>query len=266
MLEGGLDTFQWYFDFFDKVRFEAQELCKDKTCCHNLIGGPPTLVDPGYHTVDDGKVLAAWIRMVMQVDRSHFKGITNGPLFYQPLVGLEQMVGSENPLANSINMFSCSASKNNISISHDGQLYTCNRLCRNAAMPESYWHKHAMQSNTTFDCKTDKDWLKRTWGSFSFHDNITARWEIERGQMITLAACGQIDSKYLNNEDEQKLLFYALIGLTCHIGAEEDYTQNPYLKPYSYYRYLGNGAVNALLDYYKLEVLRGNIRPWKIVI
>mgnify|MGYP007128543954 CR=1 FL=1 len=82
--------------------------------------------------------------------------------------------------------------------------------------------------------------------------------------MITLAAVGQIEPIYMHDEDAQKMLYFSLIGLMCHIGAEEDYTQNVYLLPFSYYRYLGNGALEELIKYYKLEVLRGNMRPWKI--
>ena len=265
MIEGGPATFQWYFDFFDSVATEGYELSKGKTCCRCFVGSPPTLVDPGYHTVDDGKVFAQWIHSLRFVDRSHFKTF-EGPLFVQAMNGIETILGSVNPLADSINAFSCSASKNNISIDHEGNLYTCNRLCRNAALSDEFRSKHSMQSNTTVGGMNDKTWLKHTWGSFSFHDNILSRWEIERGQMFTLAQCGQILPKYARDEDEQKMLFFALIGLTCHIGCEEDYTQNPFLKPYSYYRYLGNGALDELIEYYKLEVLRGNMRPWKIAM
>jgi hypothetical protein len=30
----------------------------------------PTLVDPGYYTIDDGKTFAKWISMLQYVDRS----------------------------------------------------------------------------------------------------------------------------------------------------------------------------------------------------
>ena len=265
MIEGGVEKFQWYYDFMNDVAEKAIDKCRGKSSINCLIGGPPTLVDPGYHTVEDGKTFAKWVSMLKYVDRSKCKGI-RGPLFIQPLLGAENIISSENPLVDSINCFSCSASKNNIAIDHNGVLYTCNRLCRNAAMPQEYQTKHSMQSNTTMGGVPDKKWLKRTWGSFSFHDNIKTRFQFAQAQMVTLAACGQIEEKYMHDEDAQKMLYYMLLGLMCHIGAEEDYTQNPYLMPFSYYRYLGNGAVEELLKYYKLEVLRGNTKPWKIVM
>lgn len=265
MIDGGIEKFQWYYDFINNVTEKALEKCKDKPSIICAIGGPPTLVDPGYHTVDDGKTLAKWVSMLQYVDRSKYKGLC-GPLFIQPLMGIESIIGSNNPLVDSINCYSCSASKNNISIDHNGVLYTCNRLCRNAAMPIEYQTKASMQSNTTMGNMPDKKWLKHTWGSFSFHDNIKARFLFAQAQMITLAAAGQIEPIYMHDEDAQKMLYFSLIGLMCHIGAEEDYTQNVYLLPFSYYRYLGNGALEELIKYYKLEVLRGNMRPWKIVM
>lgn len=264
LLAGGVEKMQWYYNFFDDVLGEALELIKGKSTVTCFISSPPTLVDPGYHTVQDGKDFAAWIHLLQFVDKTQFKHL-HGPLIWQPLSGVEAMLACPNPVAEGMHFASCSSSKNNISIDHNGNLYTCNRLCRNAAMPEDpYQIKHAMQSNTNFNIN-DKTWLKRTYGSFAFHDNLLSRWYIQQGEIITLAACGQIQEKYLHNEDEQKLLFMSLIGLSCHIGAEEDYTQNPFLFPYSYFRYLGNGAVDELLNYYKLEILRGEVQPWRIV-
>jgi hypothetical protein len=84
--------------------------------------------------------------------------------------------------------------------------------------------------------------------------------------MMILAKYGQILPKYFDNEDEQKMLFFFIQGFLCHIGGEEDYTQNPFLLPYSYFRYFGNGALDEFLNYYKLEVLRGNETPWNIAM
>ena len=52
----------------------------------------------------------------------------------------------------------------------------------------------------------------------------------------------------------------------CHIGAEEDYTQNPHLLPASYFRFFGNGAVEEMIRYYNIEIARKEIRPWNIVM
>lgn len=268
MLEGGVEKFQWYYDFMNRVAAEADELAKNKTCVLTQgMGSCPTLVDPGYHTVQDGKDLAAWIHTLQFVDRSKFDALNKrGPLFWQILTGMGHFLESKNPHVDSINLFSCSSSKCNITIDHEGNLYTCNRLCRNSALSDDFKTKHAMRSNTTVGAISDKEWMKRTYGSFAFHDNILSRFEIARTQMYTLARCGQIESRYATDYDEQLSLYLCLLGLMCHIGAEEDYTQNPFLMPFSYYRYLGNGAVHEMLEYYKLEVMRGNVQAWKIVM
>lgn len=264
MIEGGIEKFQWYYDFFDKVIEDALVAAGDKHTINIQVGSSPTLVDPGYHTVEDGKTFAKWVRMLPYVDRSHFKHYT-GPLFMQPLGGIENLITSYNPLADAVNVSSCSASKNNISIDHEGNFYTCNRLCRNAALGGEAIKKHAMQSNSSVGLP-DKKWLKHTYGSYSVHENILTRKHFIDSQIVTLAEVNQIDPKYVNDSDARLLLFFLTLGVSCHIGAEEDYTQNPFVMPFSYLRLFGNGALEAMLDYYKLEVLRGNMRPWKIVM
>jgi hypothetical protein len=48
-----------------------------------------------------------------------------------------------------------------------------------------------------------------------------------------------------------------ICGIYCHIGAEEDYTGNPFVPPASYFRLLGNGAQLALENYYRSERNKG---------
>lgn len=265
MNAGGVEKFQWYFDFINEVRETAEDLSKDKSTIDCFISLSPTLVDPGWHTVENGKTFAQWLHNLRYVDRSKYHNY-EGPLFGQGLSAIGDFLADKNPFAHSVDAYSCSASKNNMTIDYDGNLYTCNRLCRNAALGEPFSKKHAMQSNSTFGGVTEKEWVRRVWGSFSFHTNILSRWQMAQGEIMILAKYGQILPKYYDNEDEQKMLFYFIQGFLCHIGGEEDYTSNPFLLPYSYFRYLGNGALDEMIDYYKLEVSRGNIEPWKIVM
>lgn len=262
LVEGGQKEMQYYYQFMNDVGEACDEYAKNKRIT-NYCFSIPTLVDPGYHTVEDGKTLAAWIKLLQSVDRSTLNFMRGKPLFNQPLSGIQSILEADNILAQAPNFASCSSSKNNITIDHEGILYTCNRLCRNAAT--RVMDKGAMISNTNYKT-TDKKWLKRTYGSRSYHEAIVGRAGFARAQIMTLASLGQIDKKYLYDEDAQKLLYYASLGLMCHIGVEEDYSQSPFIPALSYWRYLGNGALDALIEYYKLEVARGNMKVWKIVM
>lgn len=54
------------------------------------------------------------------------------------------------------------------------------------------------------------------------------------------------------------------MGMMCHIGNEEDYTQIPSIIPTSILKLIGNGALDNLLDYYIILQQRGEINQWKI--
>jgi hypothetical protein len=137
MNEAGIEKFQWYFDFFNEIRETTLELSADNPNIFCEIGLSPTLVDPGWHTVENGKTFAKWLHNLQYVDRSKYKTYY-GLLFTQGASVVGEFLKDENPIAHSANSYSCSASKNNITIDHDGYIYTCNRLCRNAAMPEKF--------------------------------------------------------------------------------------------------------------------------------
>lgn len=267
MNQQGIECFNWYYQYFDKLQQEITEKNGDRQYITIFVNQVPTLVDPGFHTVDDGKTLAEWIHNLRYVDRNKIPTY-HGPLFFQIMSGILTVFSRKalqlNPVADEWNAFSCSASKNNITIDHNGVLYTCNRLCRNIAMPEEYHTKHAMRSNTNLKT-TDKRWLYKTWGAQAFHSDLLSRRYIFDQTVITMAACGQIDKVYFYNEQARTYLFFATIGLACHIGNEEDLTQNPSLIPTSTIRILGNGAVIECLKYYNLLQARGEMEPWRIV-
>lgn len=68
--------------------------------------------------------------------------------------------------------------------------------------------------------------------------------------ILMAARNNEIDKKYLYDTDARTLLFYSTLGLICHIGIEEDITNNCFIFPLSYVRLLGNGALDELLNYY----------------
>ena len=262
MNERGVECFNWYYQFFNDVQATAVRKIGNKNYIRVAMNGLPSLVDPGYHTIECGKTLAQWINHLQYVDRTKLPEYRGMPLFAQPMAGFESYWGIEdNPVAHEFNVFSCSASKNNITIDHEGTLYTCNRLCRNSALSDDFKYKHAMRAGTNLKT-SDKKWLHKTWGSQSFHNDIMSRRYIFDQLALTMAIAGQIDYKYAQDADARLLLFYCMTSCTCHIGAEEDYTQNPSLLPTSYFKLLGNGAIDELINYFKVEIARGEVKSF----
>lgn len=263
MNERGIEAFNWYYKFFNDLQLECDELGKGKKNLSLQIAGCPTLVDPGYYTKDDGITFAQWLNLLPKVDTTKLKAYAGRPLFGQLLTGPETFMQAEagNAIVNQENSYSCSASKNNITIDHEGNVYTCNRLCRNAALNDDMKTKHAMQSGCNMNT-SDKVWMKRTYGAMSFHADIMSRKYFFDQMAVTMAQAGQIDNKYAWSEDDRLMMFMMVCGLYCHIGVEEDYTSNPSIVPCSYLRLLGNGAQDAMLRYYKILVSRKEYRPW----
>ena len=259
MVEEGISKFQWYYDFMNEIHGKACDIANDNPtvkACH--IFGVPTLVDPGYYTVEDGKIFAQWLSMLKFVDRSKWhKESQHVPLFYQ---GLNIIVDNENlvnPIAQGYNVFSCSSGKYNYCVDYDCTIYTCNRLCRNAALTPDLKYKGSMLSNSNIDNPNGKKWLKRNYANQIFHEDIVARKNFMDAIAFAMIKAGQMDEIYLYDEEARLVMFYMMSALYCHIGAEEDYTGNPFIPPASYFRLLGNGAQQELENYFKIERARG---------
>lgn len=259
MVEGGIEKFQWYYDFMNEIHGRACDIVKDNPTidtCH--VFGIPTLVDPGYYTVEDGKIFAKWLSMLKEVDRSKWHPrCQHIPLFFQCLNTILEAGDIKNPIVDGYNCLSCSSGKYNYSIDFDGTIYTCNRLCRNAALNNNLKYKGAMLSNSSIDHPNEKKWLKRNYANQIFHDDIVSRKNFMDALVFMMAKAGQIKEEYIYNEDMRLVLFYMMCGIYCHIGAEEDYTSNPFIPPASYLRLLGNGAQQELEKYLKIERARG---------
>lgn len=259
MVNKGIEKFQWYFDFLDEIQAKAEQLIGDNKTIRNCqLFSSPTLVNPGYYTIEDGKYFAEWIKMLPRVNREKWVSQRKHiPLFYQCVNALIDMIDQENPYLNTYNRFSCSSGKSNYTIDWDGTLYACNRLARNAALNDEDKYKGAMIANSTIDHPKGATWLKRTYAMSVYHNDIASRKAFFDSVVLMMAKSGQIDKKYLDDAEARLILFYMITGINCHIGTEEDHTGNPFVPCASYLRLLGNGAKEALEYFYTIEKERG---------
>lgn len=266
MNQRGIGCFNWYFQFFDKLQREAEEWAKDKDYIRIGLNTTVTTVDPGIHTIDDGKTFAEWISHLIDVDRTKLPTFEDQPLYFQIFNAVKAYLRPGtvcNPLAH-VQQFACSAGRSDITIDHKGNIFGCNRLARNMAMSVERQKVHSMRANTNL-FTSDKKWLMKTWGNRAYHEDLKARRRIFDGLVLTMAKAGQILPKYFYDSDARTLLFYSCCSVWCHIGNEEDLTQNSFLIPTSILKLLGNGAVDELLKYCRISKQRGDFDPWKIV-
>ena len=267
MNERGIECFNWYYKFFNDVQQKALDELNGRKFITLTLNATPTMVDPGMYTIDDGKELAKWINNLNYVDRTVLPCYKGEPLFSQIFGAVFTIMNPHNKwnvVQAGERVLSCSAGKSNVTIDHKGNLFTCNRLCRNMAMSEAEKTKHAMRANSNLNT-SPKTWIKKLWGSTSFHNDMKARWRIFEGEIFTMAAAGQIDQKYLTDEQARLLLFYVCCSICCHVGNEEDFTQNLFLTPTSIIKAFGNGAIDAMVKYLTLGEKRGDFKLWKTV-
>lgn len=267
MNQRGIECFNWYFQFFNNVQQKALDKLDGRKFVKLHLNALPTLVDPGLYTIQDGKDFAQWIENLIDVNRNKLPTYNGMPLFFQmfSVVGMMLTYDSKlNPIVTGTNMMSCSAGKSNITIDYRGNIYTCNRLARNAALDKEYQTSSPMRANTNL-FTGDKRWLMKMWGSTAFHNDVWAKRLIFDCQATAMAAAGQIDKKYFDNAHARTLLFYTCCGIWCHIGNEEDHTKSPFLFPTGILRLFGNGAIESMIKYTTISKQRGDFNPWKIV-
>lgn len=258
MLQGGLERYYWYYGFFDNLQWEINQKIKNQPRIVVRCLAHPTLVDPGTHTVKDGKILASWIDKLCEIDKSRFK-CRHTLLFDQLLNGLHPFFHDKNIIAHGPEGYSCSGTKNEITIGYDGRLYGCNRLGKNAVYSDEVQRKNSINySASSFNLKGGaKEWLKRTYGQYAFHEDILARKHFCDALIPLMVQAGQIDKKYLTDADEQLMLFIFTTCISCHIGIDEDLTHNVFCVPTSYLKLFGNGAIDSFLRYLRIEKARG---------
>ena len=259
MLDEGLEKFQWYFDFMNDIQDKAMSIVKDnKTVVDCQAFGIPTIVNPGFNTKEDGQIFAQWLTMLPLVRREHWcESSRRLPLFGQAMSLIVDAPKDLNPIAHSAYHYSCSAGNTGYTIDFDGTIYTCNRLCRNAALEDKLKYKGIMKANTTIDNPSEDKWNKRHYASQCFHNNIQSRRMFFDLLVLQMAAAGQIDQKYLTDEQARFVLFLLVMNVYCHVGVEEDYTSNIFIPPASYIRFFGNGAQEALENYIRYEKREG---------
>lgn len=264
MLERGLPSFKWYYKFFNDIQLEAEKYASNKRC-RVALAGTPTIVDPGYYTKDDGITFAKWLNMMRQLDVDDLPCYCHDSLFMQALPQVGEMLEHDNPVADAFYRWSCSAGKNNITIDYEGNLYSCNRLCKNSAIPGMTEKLSAMKAHTNIHT-VDKKWIRKTWGMQLFHHDLLSRRWFADCVLIPMALAGQINPEFAHNEEMRNLLYMFCCGVMCHVGIEEEYTKNAFVIPASYARLFGNGAMEEFLKYEAQLENRGVKRKWNIAM
>lgn len=228
-----------YFRFFDDLQ-EELVLINRNPKLRLYMSQVPTLVNPGEHTVEDGRVLAAFIGELRKMDVSIYKHYKH-PLMIQPMRGLLDACSVRDH--NSFSHWGCcSSGRYTANIDNHGDLFSCHALFTYPYMDEeatiTYAHTTAKDDDPQRLQYVDLLWSEYPESRQKFCDIIIG----------ALASYGQIDKVYLTDDYLRKLLFYALGGVYCQFGHLES-TMSIWAYTTSQFKYFGNGALQEIVGY-----------------
>ena len=235
-----------YFKFMDDLHSNWME--------HNKLSGSkvqlntsqrPTLVTPGTHTVEAGKIFAEYIRNVKSIDDEQFTYFKH-PLFVQFDRNFFDAIESKGTLLTSNSSLGCSGGNGAISISPFGKVTTCHRLFE-ALYNDEQENVGDILSNESFDVGDEFGSHRLPYTMTAFHEYVSSRRMFAEIMMLSLVSSGQIGEIFLDQQQRNKL-FLMSTGMTCHTGHSVE-TRNTYCLPTSYFKLLGNGAMEELQDY-----------------
>lgn len=239
MVEHGDKMYEWY-SFMDSLQSELNGLNTNSNVSI-IAAQPPTLVNPGTHTQEDGKALAGFIRKLRELDISNLKHYKH-PLILQPLRGISEALKVDNKIDLS-HWGCCSSGRYTANINSDGELFSCHALFDrsyiNSSSVITKGHTTHLDQNSKRLQYVDLLWMEYPESRMKFWEIIT----------LGLVAAGQIDAIY-NDSQYRKLLFYSLGGVFCpYVQAES--TSSIWSYTTSQIKYFGNGAVQEILGYLK---------------
>ena len=231
-----------FFKFFDDIQDYALNNCKCDNA-HFIMTGMPTLVNPGKHTQQDGKILAEFIRNLREMDVSSFKH-TKHPLFGQLLRVLEPALMQRN--YKNVSMASyCSSGRTTANLNSKGELFGCMGLYSSCFLEGSEIDKYA---HTTLGNNSANNTARMQYIDLAYHDYDNSRKNFFNIIVKQLAAAGQIDKEYLENNQLVDLMYYAWGGLCCQYGCLPE-THSIWIPMTSQIKFIGNGAIQECIKY-----------------
>ena len=120
-----------YCNFFDTLEKTAYNKVKNKEKVKLYLGGSPTLVDPGEHTIEDGKIFAQWLKLINDTD---------SPIdLRQPFFALREMSWVRDDFDYSTKpwVLNCGAGRGSVAMTCDGEVFSCHRFFKDSITNDS---------------------------------------------------------------------------------------------------------------------------------
>ena len=245
-----------WFDFFDQLHTECVNMCgecvpeKLNFCIANL----PTVVDPGEHSIEDGKIFAQFVKALRHLDVSRWNYYRH-PLNWQFYRSYAHQLGQYKGYIVQPGAYCCSAGRETWSLDYKGDVQVCHRAFDNAYMGLSQAARDIIPDISTegyYGEKRIDQLVALDYTNLLFHglDGTACRLRFISYELQALVITGQYSPEILD-EDRMKLLLQYIGGISCHQGQLEE-TGSIYVTTLSYINLLANGAVDELQYYFTI--------------
>ncbi len=241
-----------YYEFFENLESKFEEINKNENIRIEKGSYIPTMAVPGKYTAEDGKILARFLKQLRQ------KGYKSAYT-----VRMERLLAYWKDIGTKKTMFTCSGGDSNfgfsknINICHRG-FYFDEKEYVDSVLRENKmdnWDISHFERGTVDMLKNkyivspdnQKEITRFLYVMRNYHDFWRLHMGYIRAMLIELALAGQIDKRYL--EDEQLSTFFGLFAgsaLSCPMENLLN-TGSVHLTPVSLLRLFCNGAFREIL-------------------
>lgn len=250
-----MNLLQSWYDFSDDLyKMVVQHRGDNSSISLDECGLSPSISSPIIATVDDGKAFAQFIKSLQKIDTSNYLFFKDNPLFAGGYFDMQVLKRNDfQKYDTQIGLGSCSAGKNNWCFDFDGTVYSCHHniplsIHENPAL-SFMLEEHSTRGHTK------KTSIQRVWGEYGYHANFMTKFNLFTASVLALVRSNQILAKYAEDPEELIALFLYLVVFDCHL-ANQEVTGNESIFPFGSIRFWGNGALDALKEYYAYDFNR----------
>lgn len=267
-----------YYKFFDPLIEVLQSSARVNPKVQNHFSSGFSLMVPGLYSVEDGKLFAKTIELMMQIEKEneekHLFRYSGAP-FNTYESRLKRLFTYGNELHNKLDMFTCSGGDSNWSLDERGFIHICHRslflnnsdyvdqVMANDEIKKwgvSVFDKGSINiaaSKYVVDSRNQEDIDRFDYVMNGYHSMQQLKLSYGLSMIKELVAAGQMSPRY---EKDKSLAFTFVVfvntGLSCPMENVLN-TGNVHLQPVSLFRLFGNGAFeltfDTLLNRYKKE-------------
>lgn len=201
----------------------------------------PSFAVPGDYSPEDGKILAALVRKMKEMDYSKYKHLNHPSFRY-----LSNFITDKNPEGRPFDTdwtLYCSSGVCEHSIDHRGNFYACHTIFKRGM---SKTLEETMDRLDTVSDDSNYDIMMRTMDLLDIYvDSVFAYFSL---LCDTYATYGLIDKKYKYSDEEKRKLFVATAYHHCK-SAAADVSGSIYVYAPSLIKAYGNGFIDEIEDY-----------------